>query len=702
VYLFGLHILDVILIGIYVVAIIWIGHVVGRTRQDTEGFYLAGRKLGVFYQFFLNFGHSTDSNQAAGVSREVYRQGLGGMWIQYLVLFLTPFYWFTTMLYRRSRLVTVGDLLTERFDSKFLGGAFAAFTLVMALVGGGASYMVAGKTMMALTPKAESEFTAEEAASVAAFREFRDLQERRATGLSEQELVRYEELQDRFDRGELRGLVSHTDPLLFYIAYAMVIAAYTMLGGFAAAAVTDAIQGILIVVFSFLLIPIGLNQLGGFEGLHAQVPDYMFFLFGSAATSDYAWYTIMAMVMANLVSIIAAAPMMPTAGSAKNEMTARLGMLGGMYFKRVIMLFWALAGLIAIALYAGALDDPDQIWGVMTRELLFPGAIGLMLVGVLAANMSSLDALSVTNAALFVRNLYQPIRTGRPERHYVTTGRLVIGAILLGGVIAALYAENLLTLFQYFISLPAVFGAPIWLGFIWRRLTKTAVIAQVIICFTLYAIIPNLFPSIPAVRSHPALLAETEARQVTVATGALQEDVDAELAREVGETIRKPHLIEPTGIYFERVVRTDPADPESRLEGQGRFHAEIWVMSWLGIDFTSWSKAQLVATRFFFDALFPFVLLFLISAFTRPVEQARLDRFYGKLHTPVQPSREEDVAAVEHAARHPEAFESDKIWRGSSWEVLRPGKIDILGFGGSWVLVGVVLALLWGLAGLGS
>ena len=30
------------------------------------------------------------------------------------------------------------------------------------------------------------------------------------------------------------------------------------------------------------------------------------------------------------------------------------------------------------------LDDPDQIWGVMTRSLLFPGAIGLMLAGVLA------------------------------------------------------------------------------------------------------------------------------------------------------------------------------------------------------------------------------------------------------------------------------------------------------------------------------
>jgi len=700
--LLGLHILDVALICIYVVVIIWVGHSIGKTRQDTEGFYLAGRKLGKFYQFFLNFGHSTDSNQAAGVSREVYRQGLGGMWIQYLVLFLTPFYWFTTMLYRRARLVTIGDLLTERFDSKFLGGAFAAFCLVMALLGGGASYMVAGKTMMALTPKAESEYTAEEATSVAAFREFRDLQDRAATGLEASEQARYEELQDRFDRGELRGLVSHTNPLVFYIGYALVIAVYTMLGGFAAAAVTDAIQGILIVIFSVMLIPIGLHQLGGFEGLHAQVPDYMFELFGSAATSEYAWYTILALVVANLVSIVAAAPMMPTAASAKNEMTARIGMLGGMFFKRFIMLFWALAGLIAIALYAGALDDPDQIWGVMTRQLLFPGAIGLMLVGVLAANMSSLDALSVSYAALVVRNLYQPLRRGLTEQHYLRFGRVMIAVILLSGIVSAMYADNLLTLFQYFISLPAVFGAPIWLGFIWRRLTKTAVITQVLICFTLYAGIPNAFPSIEAIRTQPALLEETEPRETTIVTGALQEDVDAGLASRVGESIRKPHRIEATGIFFEDVVRSDPSDPASPLEGRGRFHAEVWVLSWVGIDFSGWSKAQLVATRFFFDALFPFVLLFAISAFTKPVDKARLNRFYGKLRTPVQPTPEEDASAVEHAALHPEEGEGSKLVHRSNWELRRPSRLDVWGFGGSWVLVGVVLLCLWMLAKIGS
>jgi SSS family solute:Na+ symporter len=702
VYVFGLHLVDVAIIGVYVVVIIWIGQWVGRRMKSQTDFYLAGRKLGILYQFFLNFGHSTDANQAVGVSREIYRQGLGGMWIQFLVLFLTPFYWFTAMLFRRARLVTTGDLLDERFDSKFLGGAFAAFTLVMTLIGGGASYMVAGKTMMALTPKAESAYTVAEATAVAQFREYRELQSRVAEGLTLAELERYEELHERAKRGELRGLISYTDPLVFYIGYALIIAIYTMLGGFTAAAISDAIQGVLIVTFSLMLIPIGLSQLGGFEGLHAQVPDYMFALFGSAALSEYAWYTILAMVIANLVSIIATAPMMPTSGSARDEMTARVGVLGGMFFKRFIMLFWALAGLIAIGLYGGALDDPDQIWGVMTRSLLFPGAIGLMLAGVLAANMSSLDAQAVTNSALFVRNLYEPVREGRSERHYINTGRVVIAVILLGGIVTAVYADNLLHLFKYFISLPAVFGAAIWVGFVWRRLTKAAVIAQVVICFTLYAIIPNVFPMIPAVRTQPALIAQTTPRDVAVVTGALQEDVEEGRAQEVGETIRKTHRMEATGIFFENVVRTDPDDPESPREGRGRFHAEIWVLSWLGIDFSGWSKAQLVATRFFFDALFPFVLLFLISPFTRQADKARLDRFYGKLHTPVRPTPEEDEAAVEHAAQHPDDFESKKIWSRSNWEIMKPGWIDVLGFGGSWVLVLLVLALLWQMARIGS
>ena len=700
--IFGLHPLDLAVIILYVMVILWIGRWTARRTKNTNDFYIAGRRLGRFYQFFLNFGTSTDANQAVGVSREIYRQGIGGMWIQYLVLFLTPFYWFTTMLFRRCRLVTMGEFFAERFDSRFLGGAFAAFALTMNILGGGASYMVVGKTMMALTQKPEDLYTVEERASVQRFQEYRALETRRASGLTPPAKARYDELHERFKRGELRAFISYINPTAFYITYALIVAGYTVLGGFTAAAITDAIQGMLILVFSCMLIPVGLGHVGGFAELHAKVPDFMFELFGSAATSEYAWYTILAMVVANLVSIVAGSSAMATAGSARNEMTARFGMLGGMYLKRFIMLSWALTGLLAIALFGGALDDPDLIWGYMTSKLLFPGAIGLMLAGVWSANMASLGMASVTGSALFVRNLYEPIRPGRSERHYMTMGRVAIVVILAGGIFAALMVNNLLELYKYFIALPAVFGASIWLGFTWRRLTRWAVIIQAAVCFTLYAIIPNLFANLDCMQRRPAFLLETQPQEVTVATGALAEDVAAGRAQRVGQVIRKPHYVPPTGVFFDTIVREDPTDPNSAKMGKDRFAAEVWVLSWLGIDFTGCTKAQLVAVRFGFDALFPFVLLFALSVVTRSANKERLDRFYGRLHTPVQPTPEKEHEALEHAAQHPEIFDHDKVFPDTSWEILTPARIDILGFSGCWVLVAVLLLLLWLLTRIGA
>ena len=121
--IFGLHALDCLVIAAYLAGILWIGWRVARQTRDAGEFFLAGRKLGKFYQFFLNFGCSTNADQAVAVSRETYRVGIGGMWIQFLVLFLTPFYWFTTFLFRRVRLVTIGDDLDEicrevRFSSE--------------------------------------------------------------------------------------------------------------------------------------------------------------------------------------------------------------------------------------------------------------------------------------------------------------------------------------------------------------------------------------------------------------------------------------------------------------------------------------------------------------------------------------------------------------------------------------------------------
>jgi len=174
--IWGLHWLDFVLILLFIAVILWLGRRAAKKNRDTEDFFLAGRKLGKFYQFFLNFGCSTNADQAVAVSREVYRQGIGGMWIQFLVLFLTPFYWFSTFFFRRVRLTTIGDFFSERFRSKFLGAAYAVFFLLLSVLGGGVGYMVAAKTMMAMTPKPIELCTEEEQASIAQFQEYQELQ----------------------------------------------------------------------------------------------------------------------------------------------------------------------------------------------------------------------------------------------------------------------------------------------------------------------------------------------------------------------------------------------------------------------------------------------------------------------------------------------------------------------------------------------
>jgi SSS family solute:Na+ symporter len=503
-------------------------------------------------------------------------------------------------------------------------------------------------------------------------------------------------------QGKLRGFISHVNPVHFYFIYGGLVCIYVVLGGFAAAAITDAIQGVLMILFSVMLVPVGLMAVGGFTGLHAAVPEHMFWLFGTETLSEYAWYTIAAMAFSNLVSIVAVATSMQVSGSATNESTARFGQIGGMMFKRFMMIFWALTGLIAIGLFAGQLNDPDLIWGYVTKKLLGPGFVGIMMIGVLAANMSSLDAQSISLSALFINQVYKPLVPGKSEAHYIFVGRIVVIVMILGGIGMALYVTNLLELFKYFISMPAIFGAAIWIGFVWRRLSRVAVIIQIFVSFMIMAIVPNVFQSWNAARSHEPFLQQTKERRIEVEAKALQTDVDAGLAERIGQKIIKQRVVPSYPIFYEKIARENPEDPNSRLVGYGRFEAELWILSLVGIDFAGFTKAQLVAVRFAFDALFPIFFLIILSYFTKPASKKTLDFCFAKVHTPVQPTPEEDARAVSENAANMQRFESRKLFPKTQWEFHKPMKMDYVGFFGTWLLVGGIILLLWMAVNLGS
>jgi SSS family solute:Na+ symporter len=115
----------------------------------------------------------------------------------------------------------------------------------MAVIGIGVGYMVAAKTMMALTPKPEARYTLVERRSVEQFREYNSLRAHHEAGaaFTPEEQRRFDELSDRLKRGELRAFISYTNPAVIYAVYAFVVALYTMMGGFIAAVITDVFRG---------------------------------------------------------------------------------------------------------------------------------------------------------------------------------------------------------------------------------------------------------------------------------------------------------------------------------------------------------------------------------------------------------------------------------------------------------------------------
>jgi SSS family solute:Na+ symporter len=657
--IWGLNVWDVGIIFIFLAAILGIGFFVSRTVRKESDLYLGGRKLGRALQFFLNFGNATDSTGAVTVSTAVYQNGAGGIWFGFQTLFITPFFWFIQPWWRRARVITMGDLFVDRFNSKTLASTYAAFNIFMALFTMGMGNFYAFKVAQAMLIKPESQYTPSDRRQIADYNEYRGLKSRIENGemqVSASERFKY--LDNLSKRAELQSFVSYVKPLPFYSAYSSIVGIYIVLGGLRAAAITDAVQGLLILVMSILLIPIGLHRIGGFSGLHAIVPENLFHM-----TSDMAWHTVVAITFASLVQIIGLLHNMSTGGSAKDESTARFGMISGGFTKRLVLIAWMLCGLIGIAVLRGRLHlaDADNVWGAMSHELLGPGLFGLMLSGMLLGHMPSVGVYAVSVAALATRNVYEPVVPGKSERHYLRVGRWAIAGVLIVAVIFAMGMSDVVSAYTDLVTFNTFFGAAIFLMIFWRRLTGRSILIGVAVWILVMGIVPKVLPELPGFRRQPALLLEMPG----------------------------------SAVFFDAVARANPADPLSPLEGIGRFNVENYSLHLLGMPVERFSVAEMTTARWAFDGAFPFVLLMILSLLTQPDELDRADRFFAKMRTPIAPTAEMDRNEVELSKREPQRFDNKKILPRSDWQFTRWSWNDVIGFFGCWAIAGAMLWILW-------
>ncbi len=756
----GLHPIDVAVIVIAFLAVIGVGIWVSRGVKHKTDFFVGGRNLGSVLQFFLNFGTMSDSNGAAMLVTGVYRQGASGMWWLFQPIFSTPFYWFSSIWYRRTRLITAPDQFIERFNSRRLAIAMAWWGIITAILGGGIGNIVSYKVASAMFVKPESEYTVTEQRLISDYREYREDSKAFAAGtLPAKKKIRFEELSDRYHRGELPSFISYVNALPFYIIYTLFIMTYILLGGIKAAAYTDAIQGILILVFSILMIPIGLAKVGGLSGLHQRIPEHFFNIFGAIEVSDFTWYAIAAFV---LMGTIALTGTPGGCGTSRDERSLRIGLLGGAFAKRLVMIAWMFCGLLAVALLPNTMSDPDHTWGGLAHLLLGPGLLGLMISGILLGHMPAVGAGAVNFSATFTRNLYEPLIPGRSERHYMLVAKLAVVATLALGVLGAMLFSGILSIFSTIISIGAFFGVLGLLMLFWRPLTATATGSGWIIWMILLIALPWGLPHFSVFRTNPKLTVQTPVRTIMVKVPASVDDITAGRATQLGENITRQQLIPSAAIYFESVTRTRPDDPNSPLQGVGRFHIEIYLLSLIGLPVESFKTSGLNCSRWLFDSIGPFALLMglsillprrrrrhalptivptkvidvakphedvspeeaarireitgdgivdpaayaaiimegNISLLYRPdetveQEKVRLDRYYAKLKTPVAPTPEEDEKELARTFADPGRFNKEKLFPNSQWEFSRWNRMDVIGFSGCWLIVFAILGVLW-------
>lgn len=692
----GLHWADWLVLGIYVAGLIWIGRATSSAVHAQNDFFLAGRSLGRLFQFFLNFGNMSDPSGAVKTSSLVYSQGVGGIWLLFQTLFMTPYYWFVMPWFRRSRLTTMADLFLDRFGSRTLAVLYAvsAISIGSVVIGGG--YLVTYKVLDVFIVKSESAYTPDEARMVKDFQEFSQLNSAYREGrLNPADAERYAYLNRLHDRGDIKSYVPYCKPVPIYLGLGLLVGVYITLGGMKAAAIADAFQGVLIVIFSFILIPFGLWKLGGVHEFHARLPDSMLDLFGSGGASEIAWYSVVAILVVSMVQLHGLSGNMPVAGSARDEAAAGWGAVSGGFTKRLMIIAWCFCGLVAFALFGGGLSDSDAVWGMLCRSLLAPGFFGLVLVGLLAAEMAVLSSQCLTISALFVKNIYLILWPHKSEARGLGVARIVVGVALLSGVGIALLFHDIVAFAKMQLTLNVAFGAAVFTIFKWRRVTATGTLIAVFLSLLVIVLIPLTVSIVPGLRSRPALLLMTEEKRETRTVRALPSDVSAGRAAQAGDRISKEKVIPPRAVFFDSIVSVDPEVPALGWRGQGRFSFELFILSACGLDVARMLPAQLLSLSYIFDSILPFGLLILFSLLTKEKDPARAARFYSKMRTPVISDPAKDAERVAENAIDLNLTEGRKLFPHSAWEFQKWSARDAKAFA---LCCLIALAILWGFA----
>ncbi len=414
-------ILDWSIIAIYLVALAAVGIVASIKVKDTEQYFLGKRHFGKLLMIAQSFGVGTHSDMAVSLIGAVYSDGISAIWYQWKNLFAMPFYWIMAPVFRRVRRTTTAEMMEDRYGTG-MGGLYIVFSFVFFIINIASILKGTAKILNII-------------------------------------------------------FGGHVEVNHIVLGLAAIFILYSFIGGLVASAWSDCIQGMLIILLSFILIPLGWSLVGGLNGMKRTLPAFNFSL---ATPKEIGLWFILALTINGVIGIMAQPHMMAAVSTGKDEYTCRIGLFYGSLTKRICTVGWAFIGLMVAVMVKRAifgvhtLRDPEDAFGFACRHLLSPGFRGLMIASIMGAGLASCSALMIDSGALFTQGFYRRwlVRT-QSERHYLWVGRVSgLAVVLIAVVYALFFIQKVLYSFLLTETLATYIGISVVIGLMWPRANR--------------------------------------------------------------------------------------------------------------------------------------------------------------------------------------------------------------------------------------
>ncbi|WP_336516669.1 sodium:solute symporter [Pollutibacter soli] len=278
------------------------------------------------------------------------------------------------------------------------------------------------------------------------------------------------------------------------IILVVVTGVYTIFGGLHAVMYTEAIQAIVLLLGSAVLLVFGLKEVGGWDSMIASIPKGKLNMFPPLSDPEFPWVGILfASPIVGLWYWCTDQHIVQRCLAARNEREARRGTIFAAYLKLLPFFIFLIPGLIAYVLHQQGklvLDDTNAAFPAMVKQIMPVGLRGLLAGGLLAALMSSLASVYNACSTLYTMDIYQKSHPNASEKELVKVGRIATGVVvLLGMAWIPLMGKISTGLYDYLQSVQSYLAPPIaavfLLGVFFPRLNAKGAYSAMVIGFIL-------------------------------------------------------------------------------------------------------------------------------------------------------------------------------------------------------------------------